>query len=69
MSVEIDTPTQREVVLCYLEHEREQWLPNHIAAQRGAWDAETRATLFMRRIDKLLDELIVLDHLDGSAAE
>jgi hypothetical protein len=61
---------QDEVVITYLEHERELWLPLHARAVRaGGMNAEFNAAEAeaMGRIDRLLDELSALA-IKGTAA-
>ena len=61
---------QDEVVIAYLEHERELWLPLHAGAVRaGGMNAEFNAAEAeaMGRIDRLLDELSALA-IKGTAA-
>jgi hypothetical protein len=61
---------QDEVVIAYLEHERELWLPLHARAVRaGGMNAEFNAAEAeaMGRIDRLLDELSALA-IKGTAA-
>jgi hypothetical protein len=53
----------KEVVICYLEHERERWLPARAKAERaGGWNSEANkaAADRMERIDYLLEELWAL---------
>jgi hypothetical protein len=53
----------KEVVVCYLEHERERWLPAKARAERaGGYSAEANkaANDRMERIDYLLEELWAL---------
>lgn len=60
---------QNEVVLCHLERERELWLPHYqvsIRAEGFNSDANTRADFFMRRINALLEELVIVDGTQGS---
>lgn len=55
---------QNEITLAYLEHEREQWLPWHQMDVRAGGmngDAKARAAYFMNRIDRLLDELVIIE--------
>lgn len=50
----------KEIVLCHLERERENWLPLHARAVRaGGWSAEANldAAEAFAPIDRLLDEL------------
>lgn len=54
---------EAENVLCYLELEREAWLPAHRRAERAGGnsaEANLEAAAGMARIDALLDELNVL---------
>jgi len=54
---------EREIVLSYLEHEREVWLPLHQRAERAAGmsaEANAEEAVAMTRIDRLLDELNAL---------
>jgi hypothetical protein len=63
MSGELVVPNEQEVTLCYLEHEREQWLPWHeidVRAGGNNGEAKTKAAYFMARIDKLLEELVIV---------
>lgn len=53
----------KEVVICYLEHERERWMPARDKAERaGGWDglANKAAAERMERINYLLEELWAL---------
>lgn len=70
MSGEIDH--QNEVTLSYLEREREEWLPWHAMDVRAGGnnaDAKARTAYFMNRIDRLLDELVVVEAPDGCGTE
>ena len=52
--------TEREIIVSYLEHHREKWLPLYHRAQRaGGWSAEANlaAAEAFKPIDRLLDEL------------
>jgi hypothetical protein len=54
---------EREIVMSYLEHEREVWLPLHRRAERSAGmnaEANAEEAVAMMRIDRLLDELNAL---------
>ena len=60
MTERIDPQLQHDVVMAYLEREREAWLPAHHKAQRaGGNSAEANAdeAKHMRQIDAYLDEL------------
>lgn len=62
-----ETQTEKQNVLCYLEREREAWLPAHRRAERAGGnsaEANAEAAAGMARIDALLDELsgIALAH-------
>lgn len=63
MSAEIE----KQNVICYLEREREQWLPAYRRAERAGGnnaEANAEAEAGMRRMDPLLEEL----HKLGSIA-
>lgn len=51
---------EREIIVSYLEHHREKWLPLHARAERaGGYSAEANlaAAEAFKPIDRLLDEL------------
>ena len=60
MSELITNPDEKEIVMAYLEAEREVWLPLHtIAVRSGGMNGEANAAeaAAMVRIDRLLDQL------------
>ena len=62
---------EREVVLAYLERERELWLPDYRRAERdGRMNAELNAAAdaHMPRLNYLLDELSALSISSTMAA-
>lgn len=63
---------QKQNVLCYLEREREAWLPAYLRAQRAGGnsaEANAEADAGMRRIDPLLEELHKLGSVAVEAAQ